>query len=457
MSHNRDLKPLNLKSLFALALPMVISQASETIMMFADRLFLSSLGRTHIAASMSGGLTTFVFFSFFTGTVGYVNAIIAQYYGAGSKNRCVETLSQGLYLSLLFYPFMLLLIYPVRYFFILAGHTQTQVALEYTYFAILMSASILAVFRSSLVGYFLGTGKTGIVMKANVTGMIINIPLNYILIFGKLGFPALGIRGAAYGTIGGSLAITLILFLAFLKEKYYREYDGTGVWKIRPDLIKRILHFGLPAGVEIFLNVFAFNIYLQLMHSYSEDVAAAVTIAFNWDMVAFIPMLGMGFATTALVGQQKGAGSISGARKAVSLSLWVSSVYALAMMMAFIFGADTLVGFFTRGLSASESAGITPLARSMVRLAAVYTLADISQLIFAGALRGAGDTKWVMYTLVSLHWVLALCSWLFIKVLHLPPIQVWIFFICFVIVQGLFLYARYRGGKWEHIQVIEES
>ena len=146
--------------------------------------------------------------------------------------------------------------------FELAGHTPEQIALERSYFSILMSAGVLILLRQALVGFFLGIGLTKVVMKANLVGMIVNVPLNYVLIFGRLGFPALGIRGAAYGTIGGSFLIVAILFLSYRRHPFYKDVSKRATWLIRKELLARLLRFGGPAGVELFLNVFAFNVFV---------------------------------------------------------------------------------------------------------------------------------------------------------------------------------------------------
>ncbi len=456
MTEKKKIAPPTFRELIALALPMIASQASETMMLFVDRLFLSWFGKVSIAASMSGGLSAFVFTAFFAGTVGYTNAIVAQYYGADRSDRCVETATQGLYLSLAFLPFLLALIPMVQKLFVVVGHSPQQIELEYVYFRILMWGGIFVLLRQVLVGFFLGIGQTRIVMAANLIGMCINIPLNYILIFGKLGFPALGIRGAAIGTIAGSATIFLILLTAYLHHQYYRDYGRFGRWKIYPTLMRRLLRFGMPAGAELFLNVFAFNIFVQLMHSMGPDVAAAVTITFNYDMVAFIPMIGLGIAVTSLVGRQMGGGNPEGARKATYLAAKVGYSYALVMMLLFVFGAGGLVSVFTGALT-SEDTALIDLAKTMIRLAAVYTLADITQLVFSGALRGAGDTRFVMYLSVGMHWLLGIAAVVLIRIVEVPPLQMWIFFIGFVVVLGSLIFLRFRSGRWEQIKVIEEE
>ena len=244
----KTLAEISLRHMFSIAAPMVVSQASETLMLFFNRWVVSFLGADHIPASMSGGLSSFVFTSFFAGITGYVNALAAQYHGAGREERCVQVASQGFWLALAFYPFLLLLIPAGHGLFVLAGHGPRQVFLEFAYYRILMFGSFLFLFQSVLVGYFIGIGKTRVVMVANLLGILVNLPLNWCLVFGKLGFPKLGIEGAALGTLGGTLFIVTILFISYLRSPGYRAGAGTRVWAPRRDLLGRLLKFGLPGG-----------------------------------------------------------------------------------------------------------------------------------------------------------------------------------------------------------------
>lgn len=448
---------ITLGHMFAIAAPMVVSQASETLMLFFNRWVVSFLGADHIPASMSGGLTSFVFTSFFTGITGYVNALVAQYHGAQREERCVQVASQGFWLTLGFYPLLLLLIPAGHRLFIWAGHSPRQLSLEFSYYRILMLGSFIFMIQSVLVGYFVGLGKTRVVMTANLLGILVNLPLNWCLVFGKMGFPRLGIQGAALGTLGGSLFIVSILLVAYLRSSGYRQRTRkTSTWAPRGDLLRKLLRYGLPAGAETFINVFAFNVFVMLMQSYSEQVATAVTITFNYDLVSFIPMLGVGAATTALVGHRMGAGDPAGARKVAFLGLRLGWGYAALMGIVFVAGAPVLVQFFAGGFTTQDQS-ILPIAQTLLRMAALYTLADAANVVFSGALRGAGDTRWVMVVSGILHWVMASGAYLFIKILVLPPVLVWLFFIAFVFSLGLSMFLRHRRGKWMSIRMVESQ
>ena len=192
------------------------------------------------------------------------------------------------------------------------------------------------------------------------------------------------------------------------------------------------------------------------MYSYSEDVAAAVTITLNYDMLAFIPLMGFSLAVTALTGQQMGSGNVKGVKKATMLTLKVTYVYASIMVLTFLLGAGFLVKVFSMGFTANDL-GVLPLARLMLRLAAIYILADGTQLVFAGTLRGAGDTRWVMYISVVLHILMASGAYIMIKVFHAQPVGVWIYFIGFVLSLGVAMFLRYKTGKWQEIKMIEKT
>ncbi|MFW5744999.1 MAG: MATE family efflux transporter, partial [Spirochaetota bacterium] len=269
-----------LRRLLNIAFPMIVSQASETVMQFVDRLFLSRVGKLHLSAAMAGGLVTFTVASIFVGIAGYVNAIVAQYYGADRRENCAKAAAQSVYFSLMAVPVLLVIALVVPRFFAWIGHDPGQVPLESAYAQWLIAGAVVLLVRHALTGFFLGIGRTRIVMLSNIAAMLVNVPLNYVLIFGRLGFPELGIVGAAIGTLGGGFTGTAILLAAYLSKRIDREYGTRSSWAFDPELFARLLRFGSPAGVEIFLNVLAFNLFVQLMHGYGADVAAATTITF---------------------------------------------------------------------------------------------------------------------------------------------------------------------------------
>jgi MATE family multidrug resistance protein len=449
-----DLPQPRLGHILKIAVPIVISRASYTAMLFVDRLFLSRVGKLELAAAMSGSLSSFVLSSFFVGLVGYVTALAAQYYGSGQHKMCTRATTQALYVSLASYPILLSFVPLIGYVFVVSGQDPELASLATAYAQILLAGSIFMVLRTSLSSFFVGIGKTRVVMAANVAMALVNIPLNYLLIFGKLGLPALGIRGAALGTICGSAFGFVVLLAFYLRDTLRAPFRVNRPLRFRRDIMGRLLRFGVPAGVEPFLNWFAFNVFTQIMHSYSPDTAAAATIAFNWDTIAFVPMLGLGTAATSVIGQYIGARDYDGAEHSVYLTLRVGLLYSLAMMTLFVGFAGPLVSLFASGFQ-DTGGHIATLAATMLRLLALYTIANSSKLVLGGSLRAAGDTAWVMWVSIAVHWAMAVAAILLARAVRAPPLVTWCTLIAMNITHASTVYYRFRTGKWREMELIE--
>ena len=239
---------------------------------------------------------------------------------------------------------------------------------------------------------------------------------------------------------------------------YLAEIRGAfrveGTLRFAPDIARRLLRFGVPAGAEPCLNWCAFNIFVQVMHAYGADTAAATTIAFNFDTIAFVPLMGLGAAATTVVGQHQGAHDQAGAMRSTVLIMRMGWLYALAMMVFFLSGADLLVRIFASGFAAPDG-GIADRAAAMLRLLTLYTLANASKLILGGSLRAAGDTRWLMWVSVALHWVMAIGVYLLAHVVEVDPYVAWFMLIAMNNAHLLAAYYRYRSGAWKLIRLID--
>ena len=448
-----NLPPPTLGHLLNVALPIVISRASYSVMLFVNRLFLSRVGKYELAASMSGGLTSMVLSAFVEGVVGYVTALVAQYYGAGRPEKCTQSTTQAIYLALASYPILLAFMPLIRVFFRLTGQEPALTELAIVYGQMLLWGSILLILRIALGSFFIGIGRTRIVMVANVVAALASVPANYVLVFGKLGLPAMGIRGAALGTMIGSLASLLVLLWTYLRTIGRSPYRCEGAWRLRPDLLRRLLRFGIPTGVEPFLTWFAFNLFVQFMHSYGPDTAAAATIAFNFDAMAFVPMLGLGMAATSVVAQYLGARNPDGAEQAVGLTIRVAIGYSVLLIALFVALAGTLVTVFSSGFE-SGGGNVAAMATTMLRLLALYILANSCKLVLGGALRAAGDTAWPMRVAIVLHWVMAAATFWLVRIVGAHQFVSWSTLIIMNNLQSLALWYRYGTKKWRGMALI---
>jgi len=447
--------PGGMRELLAIALPMVISNSCDTLMMFTTRVFLSWVHPEFMSAAMAGGLTSFMFLTFFIGLTGYSTALVAQYLGAGQPRRCPAVVGQALIIAIAAYPLVLLCI-PVGHRMFAAAHlAPEQIGPQRQYFDILMYGGLLAILRSSLSGFFSGIGRTRVVMAATGVALVVNLVVSYGLIFGHFGLPALGIRGAALGTLSGSCAGVAVLAATYFGTANRREFGVTAGLRLDPPLLRRLLRFGTPYGLEFFLNIMAFNVLVQTFHSYGVHEAAAMTIAFSWDMVSFVPLMGVNIGVISLVGRYMGARDPDTAHRSTMSGLRMALVYSMCTFAVFSLFSHPLVEIFRTRNDAAAFAEVRPLAVFMVRLVALYVMADAVGIVFGGALRGAGDTFRTMILTVSGHWALALAGILLVRVFHVPPRVTWTVVVALVICLGVILYLRYRGGHWRRIRVVE--
>lgn len=448
--------PGGLRELLAVALPMVVSNSCETMMMFSTRVFLSWVHPELMSAAMGGGITAFMFLTFFMGLTGYATALVAQHLGAGQARRCPVVTGQALILSLVAYPLLLLCI-PLGYRMFEAAHiAPEQLGPQREYFRIVMLGAVLALLRNSLSAFFSGLGRTRIVMLSTGLSMLVNVAASYVLIFGKLGLPALGIRGGALAMLIGSFSGLSVLAAVYFGPALRREFDVVAGLRLDRPILARLLRFGSPAGLEFFLNIMAFNVLVQAFHSYGVTEAAAMTIAFSWDMVSFVPLMGVNVGVISLVGRYMGAGDPDTAHRATLSGLKLALAYSLCTFALFSLLPQPLVEVFRSRQDAAAFEEVRPLAVFMVRLVALYVMADAVGIVFGGALRGAGDTLRTMLLSVSGHWVLALAGVMMVRVLHAPPRLTWSVVVALVMGLGLVLYLRYRTGHWRRIRMVEE-
>ncbi len=442
--------------MMAIALPMMVSHACDTVMTFTDRLFLSKLGPMHMNAAMGGGLTSFMMIAFFLGLTGYTTALTAQYYGADKKDNCALVTNQAFIVSLLAYPVILLCRPLAHFIFGLSNLSADQLAYQTTYFNILLYGVIISLLRSCLSGFFCGIGRTKIVMLASTITMTVNIGVNYILIFGKCGMPALGIKGAAYGTIIGGLFGLIILIAAYGEKNIRREFNTSASFQYQKKLMMKLIKYGSPPGIEFFLNFLAFIFMIFIFYSMGPVAATATTIMFNWDMVAFVPLIGIEIGVTSLVGRYMGAGQPDTAHQSTMSGIKIGMIYSCVILFVFVFLTGHLVDIFSPHTPDAVFSAARPLAHFMLRMACLYICLDIIIVAFIGALRGAGDTLWAMWLMVSLHWSLVLIEFVSLKTLGFSVKTTWTMVVLFVLAFSLLIFKRYHSGAWRKLKIIEE-
>jgi len=355
-------------------------------------------------------------------------------------------------MCLVFVPALLFISVFVSKLFTSMGHSQALAALEETYFELLIWGSAISLCKTSLGSYFAGIGQTRVLMVADALGVLLNLPLTYALVFGVWGLPSLGIAGAAWGTIISTL-FSVIVFLAFyLAREHRRRFDVAASLVIDLRILRRYVRLGFPAGIEVFLNVAAFNVFLLMFQSYGVVEAASAAIVFNWDIVSYVPMIGLNVALVSLVGRYVGEGNSSKLHQVIKSGFLLGMGYSFILSLVFVFHRQALVELFLVG--SSDDAAILSLASLMMLGLASYVMADGIILIAGGILRGAGDTRWLMWVSVILHWLMLVGQFLVIKVWELGPLVSWGVFVTMVLSIAAAYLWRLQGPEWRSKEAI---
>ncbi|MCH8310639.1 MAG: MATE family efflux transporter, partial [Chloroflexi bacterium] len=265
---------------------------SVAIMMFVDRMFLTWYSAEAVAASMPAGMLNFALMTLFLGTAGYTSTFVAQYQGAGQDQRIGPTVWQGIYISLIGGALLLALIPFAGTFFRFVGHEAAILENEIVYFRLLCFSATPFIASAAVSGFFSGRGRTWPVMWVNVLATAINAVMDYALIFGHWGFPELGISGAAIATIISS-SVQFLIYLALLSRPEYNiQYRSLAGWRFEPALFARLVRFGLPNGFGFFIDMIGFTVFILFMGRLGTVPLAAINVAMNVSILAFLPMIG---------------------------------------------------------------------------------------------------------------------------------------------------------------------
>jgi len=444
------------RELFALAVPIVISQSSETLMVFTDRVFLSRLGADNMNAATAGGITSFMLITFFFGLIGFSTALIAQYFGSKNYASCPQVTVQALGISLVAYPIIIACLPLVFWFFSQSGISESQLVLQKKYLSILVFGSVISLFRHSFSCFFSGIGRTKVVMISALVTLSVNVGVNYVLIFGKFGFPALGIVGAAYGTIFSAFCGLLVLLYYFFRNDTAHQYFVKKAFRFHAKITKTLFRYGSPAGFEFLGNMIAFSVLVSIFHSYNAATATAASIMFNWDMVTFVPLTGIEVGITSLVGRYIGAKRYYVAERAAYSGVKIGFFFSLFVAIMFLVAPALLVDVFRPIGEDLVFANARPIAIAMLQLATIYVLAESILVAFVGALRGAGDTIWTMAASMILHWLFVPALYVSLFVFDIGPVKAWAVLVVFFFIFSFLFYFRFKNGAWKRISVIEQ-
>ena len=445
------------RTVLTLAGPAVVELVLTSMTQFADTIMVGRLGAYAISAV---GLTTqprFIMLATFIALNVGTTALVARFRGQDNRQEAELVAVQSVLLSL---AVALLLTIPGVFFsramVVFMGAGADTVEASARYFRILMLGFVPTIMPITISALLRGIGDTRTSMRYNITANLVNIVFNYLLIYGKLGFPKLGVAGAAIATVIGNSGALAMAMYAVLRKR------GTGNHVVNflrlrftrnnclPNLpmLKRILRIGLPSAAEQIAMRVGMLIYTLMITALGTRVFAAHQIVLTVLNLSFVNGQAFGIAATSLSGQALGRGD-PGAAKACS-----AASQRLGALISALMGALMII--FRHGLMAlfTTEPDIIALGGTVMILAGIIQPFLASFQIYAGALRGAGDSMYPALSLAAgILGIRPLLAYLLVHVWSLGLFGAWIALSMDQIMRFVFILMRYRRGKWVNTEV----
>lgn len=424
-----------------IAIPIILSSMGTTFVQIIDTLMVGRLGTIELAAVSFSSAIFFLGSLFASGLLMGGTPIIGQLYSKGEDKQISAFFANMMYISIYISVIIGLLLYVVRFFMPYMGQDPAVIVFAKQYFLILILSllpnSVFFVFKQWLEGL----GNTVVAMVITLISNLINIVFNYLLIYGKFGFPELGVVGAGIATLISRIMLVVLFVIYLCVVKKWRRYHQnifSNLFQLAKQ--KELFKVGLPIAVHTLLEVSAFSLSGIMMGWISATAMASHQICSNISMVSFTILLGIANATTIRVSHQYGANDYRSMKMAATASVHLCLVVTILMGTLFVLLRYPILHLFTK------DAEVVEIGAQILIAVGIYQIFDGMQVVGAGILRGIKDVKITMYVAflayiiinLPLGYVLAfVCNW--------GPIGIWAGFIGGLSTAAVLFACRFIG------------
>jgi len=432
------------RKILSLSIPAALNALLDMLQVLADLIMVGRLGAAAVAA-VGLGLQFWMFiYSILTLFHVGTNALISRFIGAKTPKRASVALSTllmfGAFVSL---PLTLLWYLATPYFLQFIGALDEVMVEGMIYMEIVALALPIAVLKMIFVSGLNATGDTKTPFKVKLFSIGLNVFLNYLLIFGNHGFPALGVAGAAYATVIVNYLEFGIYGWLYLREKTHFN----PMLRFSNRLLKRALKVGLPASIERSLTMGSFMLFTAVIGSFGTAAIAGYQIGLRVEGLAFMPGIGFTIAAMTLIGQNIGAKDYEGAKEDVVLILKYASALMGFLGLFMIAIPEQIVWVFTDDEATIEQASL------YLRIVGFSQIPLAFSFVLSGALRGAGATKRTMrINLISL-WSFRIIPALVLAYTFESILLVYLAMITETSIKGFWLWREFKKGEWMHLKV----
>ncbi|MDG1660039.1 MAG: MATE family efflux transporter [Winogradskyella sp.] len=378
-----------------LAYPVILGMLGHTFVSFVDNVMVGQLGAAELAAVSLGNSFIFIAMSIGIGFSTAITPLVAEADAEGNFDKGKSAFKHGLFLctvlSLILFG-LLLLAKPLMY---IMDQPEEVVVLALPYLDLVAFSLVPLIVFQAFKQFSDGLSLTKYPMYATIIANILNVIINYILIFGKFGFPEMGIVGAAVGTLVSRFVMLFYLWFLLSKREKSRLYvTGIKFFTLTKQALKKLTNLGLPSAMQMFFEVGIFTAAIWLSGTLGRNSQAANQIALNLSSMTFMVAMGLSVAAMIRVGNQKGLKDFKALKRIAESIFFLGFIFAVVFALIFVMFHDLLPTLYVdldNPTDALDTAEVVKIAATLLLAAAVFQITDSLQVIVLGALRGLQD------------------------------------------------------------------
>ncbi len=423
-----------------LAFPVVLSQVGQVSVQLVDIMMIGHVGTTELAAASFTNSVFMIGMYFGMGITYGITPLVGKAFGKNRLNEVVAWLKNGFYIHLISALFLAFVMFGIYFFLPFMGQSDEVLKLAKPYYLLLCFSYIPFVLFFSFKQFFEGIGNTKTAMHITLTANIVNVVVNYIFIFGKFGFPELGLIGAGIGTLASRVVMPLMFIVIILKKPRFRRYFLLArVQKLQKEKWTAVIKLGIPIAFQIIVEVLAFAIGAVMMGWIGPTPLAGHQVALGMASFTYMISLGISQANTIRVSHQMGDHNYKALKMAAFGSTHLVLGFMSVMGVVFVLGRNYLPYLFT------ADPNVILIASQLLIIAAVFQVFDGLQVVMLSTLRGMADVKVPMFIAIAAYLFIGIpVSYVFSFILNFGPIGIWLGYLVGLGTAGVLFYLRFK-------------
>ena len=432
-----------------LGLPLIGSNLAQMALHVTDTVMLGWYGTVELASAVLGASTFFIIFILGSGFALAVTPLVASALGRGDETRVRRDTRMGMWLSVLFGLCVLPLTWWSGPIFAAAGQEPDVVRLGQDYLRIAGFGMIPALLVMVLKSFLSAFERAGIVLWATLAGVVLNVLLNWMLIFGNWGAPELGVRGAAVASVATQMLTLAVLVLYSARHPVLAPYQlFRRFWRPDPPALAQVFRLGWPIGLTGLFESGLFEATAIMMGWIGAVELASHGIALELAIIAFMIHLGLSNAATVRAGRAFGQDDMRGLRDGALVAMAMSLIFGAVVVVVFVLFPAPLIGLFLDPAN-PQGPQIIAYGSALLAVAALFQIADATQVMGLGLLRGVHDTRAPMIIASVSYWLIGIpVSYVLAFKAGMGGVGLWLGLVVGLVVAAVLLMVRFWRGRW---------